>query len=215
MPTHLLLHRLTVAGAALLVAAAIAACDPAPSPPPTDNPTSSPSTSVPVSTDPTEPTPTPTPSLSKQEQAYQDAAHAVEEANRIIDETLMEPDKHKTYPAELKRYADPDGPYWALQARGLSDYRKEGKRFSAVGKVKQLTPVGTYNPNQVTLYRCNDSTGGKVLDKNGDVLSTGGLTEARLVIRKSEEGWRVWGYEHLDDDGRVSRSVDKCEEDPK
>lgn len=217
MPTPPLLNRLAATGAALLVAGAVVACDPAPTPPPASPSATSPASTDPTSPnqDPTTPSPTPSPTLSKQEQDYQDAAHAVREANRIIDETLMEPDKHKAYPAELKKYVDPDGPYWALQAQGLSDYRKEGKRFSAVGTVKQLTPVGTYNPNQLTLYRCNDSSGGKVLDKDGKTLSEGGLVESRLVLHKEDDRWRVWGYEHLDGDGRVSRAVDKCEEDPK
>lgn len=211
MPTRSLLNRLAATGAALLVAGALVACDPDPTPPPV-----SPSASVPASTGSTEPTtPTPTPTLSKKEQAYQDAAHAVEEANRIIDEVLMEPSKHKKYPAELKKYADPDGPYWALQAQGLKDYRREGKRFSDATRIKQLTPVGTYNPNQVTIYRCSDFTGGKVLDKDGKTVSKGELTETRLIVRKSKEGWRVWGYEHLDDEGHVTLPIDKCEANPK
>lgn len=210
MPTRSLLNRLAATGAALLVAGALVACDPDPTPPP-----ASPSASAPTGTGSTEPTPTPTPTLSKKEQAYQDATHAIEEAERIVDETLMEPSKHKKYPAELKKYADPDGPYWALQAQGLKDYRKEGKRFSDTTKIKQLTPVGTYNPNQVTLYRCSDFTEGKVLDKDGKTLSKGELTESRLIVRKSEDGWRVWGYEHLDDERRVTRTIDKCEANPK
>lgn len=191
MPTRSLLNRLAVTGSALLVAGA------------------------PTSTGSTETTPTPTPTLSKKQQADQDVAHAVEEAERIVDEALMDPSEHKTYPAELKKYADPDGPYWALQAQGLKGYRKEGKRFSATTRTKQLTPAGTDNPNQVTLYRCGDFTGGKVLDKDGKTLSEGSLTESRLIVRKSKDGWRVWGYEHLDDDRRVTRTIDKCEANPK
>ena len=209
MPTRSLLNRLTAACAAILVAGALAACDTAGTTPPP----SSPSVSDPTSAAPTEPTPTPT--LSKKEQDYQDAAHSVEEANRIIDETLMESDKPKTYPDELTKFVDPDGPYWAQQAHGLDDYRKEGKRLSDATRIKQLTPVGTYNPNQLTLYRCSDYTGGKVLDKDGKTLSKGGLTESRLVVRKSTDGWRVWGYEYLDGDRRVSRTIDECEANPK
>lgn len=202
--------RITAAAAAILTAAALAACDPADPAPPTPAP---PTTSSPATTEPT-PTPTPTPTLSQKEQDYLDAETAVRQSNTIIDTTLMAPTKNKTFPNELKKYVDPDSPYWLDQSLILTEYREVGKRFSAKTTVASIAPLGSYNPNQLVMYVCTDFGDGKIYDKDDKVVQDGGITEVHLIVRKDKQGWRVWDYQPLDDNGRIARSVEHCKENP-
>ncbi len=192
----------TVMSALAVPVALLVACtpgDPGQTPPDStglQTSAAAPSPAPSTSEEPT-PTPTPTPSPTAQSQEEKDIAaakKAVREANRIIDEVLMEPDKHKTYPKELEKYVDPASPYWDYNAFGLESYRAEGKRFDSSSKVVELELLGEYNEDELLIYRCTDGRKLQVLDSNGEVVSKGGMDESHMIVKKIDGKWLVWDY---------------------
>lgn len=201
---------MAIAGAVALL---LSGCDGGGGDPPATTVPSAPASSAADPTSPSAPATSAEPSETQEDKDFAEAAHAIEEANRIIDEVLMEPDKHKKYPKELKKYADPAGQYWDLQAYVLEKYRAEGQRFSTTSRIVKLQPVGEYDPDELTFYRCTDAKDLKVLDKKGRTVSTGTLSDSRIVVRKIDSRWLLWEYVEYDNGG-LTRTVDSCEENP-
>lgn len=201
---------MAIAGAVALL---LSGCDGGGGDPPATTVPSAPASSAadPTSPSASAPATSAEPSETQEDKDFAEAAHAIEEANRIIDEVLMEPDKHKKYPKELKKYVDPASPYWDYNQFGLDQYRKEGKRFSGTTTIAALSLVVSSGKDELTVYRCTDGRDLKVLDKDGSTLSKGSLNEAHIIVRRSAGGrWRVWDYKK-NDEGKRAWPVESCD----
>lgn len=151
--------------------------------------------------------------MSIQERDYAAAAEAFKNANRIIDEAIMAGDG--TIPEELERYAIPGGPFWGAETQAIERLAKEGKRTDGVTRVVATHPIGTYTPNLVRMYVCVDGRKVVTINEDGSRHRNGALVAARLMIRKSDDAWRVQGYQ-TNDDGTLAnfQPVSECAEDP-
>lgn len=202
---------LAVLAVSMLALGACTPGEPGVTPTATDPATSAAVTSEapPTSSSPS-PTPTPTPTAQSQEEKDIEAAmKAVTEANRIIDEVLMEPDQHERYPKELEKYVDPASPYWDFQTFGLDSYRRDGERFSVATKIVETSLVGDYGSSEMVIYQCADARDLEILNKDDEVVATGGLSEAHIAVRKTDGMWRAWAFVE-NNDGDISWTVESC-----
>lgn len=203
---------LAVLAVSMLTLGACTPGEPGVTPTATDPATSAAVTSEapPTSSSPS-PTPTPTPTAQSQEEKDIEAAmKAVTEANRIIDEVLMEPDQHERYPEELEKYVDPASPYWDYNAFGLDSYRADGKRFDSLTNILELDLLGEYDSNELVIYRCTDGRNLSVLDDDDEVVSTGAIDESHMIVRKIDGVWLVWDYKK-NDEGYRGWEVSSCQ----
>jgi len=151
--------------------------------------------------------------MSIQERDYAAAAEAVRNASRLIDEAIMVGDG--TIPEELQRYAIPGEPFWDAETQAIKRLAKEGKRTNGVTEVVAMHPIGAHTPNLVRLYVCVDGRMVVTINEDGSRHRNGALVAARLMVRKSDDAWRVQGYE-TNDDGTLAnfQPVSECAEDP-
>ncbi|MFW6599292.1 hypothetical protein ACQBAU_12345 [Propionibacteriaceae bacterium Y2011] len=175
-------------GSAALVLVAVAGCVPDDGPPP--GPPSPSSTDV--TTPPTSPTPSPTMPSEADKQA---AINAYVEANKIVDDVLINGGAD-TLPEEIEKYATTTGSYYKYESSGVFEAKALGTTFSERTKVIESDTTAV-DRDRLKVFVCVDARHVTIEYKHIEPRP-GVLVAGYVFAERSEDGWRVTDYELSD-----------------
>ncbi|GAA3619541.1 hypothetical protein GCM10022236_22210 [Microlunatus ginsengisoli] len=152
------------------------------------------------------PTPTvqPSPPETSLERQQREDFEAAEKAYRtfIADTNRVAATGGSLEPTAVMK-ATAAGPYLDFQSQLLRAQKKAGDTHTSGVEIGYIR-TGGYSPSQLTLEVCEDASKNRVLDRNGNQVSTGQILLRSLYVRRIDGRWKVW-------DGDEKGTASSCE----